>query len=125
MPIQDAAEQLHINSGQGWPLHLQVCSDLRGGTHPQEAMRHLGPDLVQALTAVPTGSGAGPSRTPASSGRAAATPELSGSVANKTKTELYSMYVEAQRAQRQSAAEQKKAEDSFSQVSHAITAHLC
>lgn len=87
-------------------------------------MRHLGPDLVQALTAVPTGSGAGPSRTPASSGQAAATPELSGSVANKTKTELYSMYVEAQRAQRQSAAEQKKAEDSFSQVSHAISAHL-
>ena len=81
-------------------------------------MRHLGPDLVQALTNVPTGSGAGPSRTPVSSGRAAATPELSGSVANKTKTELYSMYVEAQRAQRQSAAEQKKAEDSFSQVSY-------
>ena len=34
------------------------------------------------------------------------------------------MYVEAQRAQRQSAAEQKKAEDAFNQVSNSISAHL-
>ena len=115
-----------LRSGRGWPLRLQVCSDLRGGAHPQDAVRHLGPDLVQALTAVPSGSGAGAGtlRTPTSSGRAAATPEHSGSVANKTKTELYSMYVEAQRAQRQSAAEQKKAEDAFNQVSNSISAHL-
>ena len=119
-----SARPSHLIQTKVGPSRLQVCSDLRGGAHPQEAMRHLGPDLVQALTAVPTGSGAGASRTPASSGRAAATPELSGSVANKTKTELYSMYVEAQRAQRQSAAEQKKAEDSFSQVSYIITEHL-